>query len=458
MSRNRVLLGFLTTAFLVMPVTVSAAKKDKKYPAPAPTVLVPQDQTMQTPPPGDPELPPVRQRRSDAPQQDNDLSDGEDAAPAPEMILPEWELTEAQSLLAVIERVGLRGLMPKDYDPEGLRAAIAVGQGAALNEMATRQFTRLALDLRDGRTPLAARVQWKMKDTDATTLPIDVAMGQALASGDVDGALEQLEPKHPDYARLKRALAETPTANVSRLKLIRANMDRWRWMPQNLGVKHILANIPEYMLRVVVNGKNIADYPVIVGKKTTQTPSLSAMAGGVVVHPPWVLPRSIINESVGALIANNPAGARAQGYVWTGSGKNLSVIQKAGPRSALGYIKVDMPNPDAIFVHDTPSRHLFGGANKTLSHGCLRTERAMELGILLGMLQKGGTAEELAALIKKGKTERVPFKENLPVYISYFTMATGKSGGLEVYQDVYGRDAAIYVSFDKPRAERVVTR
>jgi L,D-transpeptidase YcbB len=456
MSRNRVLFGLLATAMFALPTEGFAAKKGKHYPAPAPTVITPQTVAqgiaMQT---ADPELPPVRPRSADMPAPD--AQEAPDAE-MPEAILPEWEVTEAQSLLAVIERVGQRGLIAKDYDPEGLRQAIAGGQGAALNEMATRQFTRLALDLRDGRTPAAARVQWKVKDTDAQTLPIDVALGSALASGDVDGALTALEPIHPDYIKLKAALATTPSTNTARVKLIRANMDRWRWMPQNLGLKHMLANVPEYMLRVVVNNKNIADYPVIVGKKTTQTPSLSANAGGVVVHPPWYLPQSIIKESVGALIATNPAAARAKGYVWTGSGKTLSVIQKAGPNSALGYIKIDMPNPDAIFVHDTPSRHLFGGANKTLSHGCLRTERAMELGILLGMLQKGGTAEELAALIKRGKTERVPFKEPLPVYISYFTMATGKSGGLEVYQDVYSRDAAVFSAFDKPRVERVVAR
>ena len=357
-------------------------------------------------------------------------------------------------LAAFIDQIGTRGLFAQDYDPAGLRAAIAAGPGAALNEMATRQFKRLAIDLRDGRTPQSARVQWLVKDDDAIRLPVDPLLMSALSTGDMNGTLTALEPRHTDYAALRSALAAT--ADPVRKKLIRANMDRWRWLPNTLGDKHLIANVPEFRLRVVTYGKIIATYPVIAGKPTTPTPQLNAVAKGVVIHPPWFLPQSVLKEGVASLIANNPAAARAKGYTWTGSGKTLAVVQKSGPNSALGVIKVDMPNAELIFIHDTPSRHLFGGTNQALSHGCLRTERAMELGILLGILQGGGTAEELADLIKKGKTERVPFKEELPVFISYFTLSTGANGQLQAFNDIYGRDKAVLASFDKPRVEKAV--
>jgi L,D-transpeptidase YcbB len=437
--------GVASIAVLVVPASAWAAKP--KHIAPPPTSILPPaampDPELPAPKPPLPSVPPAPAQQAPAP-----------VAPTPviEVPAPEWSIDNAVALVTFIERVGGRGLFAKDYDPAGLRAAIAAGPGAALNELAARQFKRLAIDMRDGRTPQTARVQWLVKDSDAISFPVDTLLAKALGTGDVGGTLAALEPQNPDYAALKDALAATN--DPVRQKLIRANMDRWRWLPNALGNKHMIANVPEFRLRVVTFGKIIATYPVIAGKPTTPTPQLNAVAKGVVIHPPWFLPQSVLKEGVAAMIASNPAAARARGYTWTGSGKTLAVVQKSGPNSALGVIKVDMPNAESIFIHDTPSRHLFGGANQALSHGCLRTERAMELGILLGILQGGGTAEELADLIKKGKTEHVPFKEGLPVYISYFTLAMGPNGQLQTFADVYGRDKAVLASFDQPRVDK----
>jgi L,D-transpeptidase YcbB len=437
------LTGVASVAMLLGSSTAWAAKP--KNSAPPPISILP---PMSAP---DPELPapkPVEPTVPVAPA----VSVPVPPAPVIEVPPPEWSLDDARALVTVIDRIGGRGLFAKDYDPVGLRAAIAAGPGAALNEIATRQFKRIAIDLRDGRTPQSSRIQWLVKDTDAISFPVDPLLAKALGTGDISGTLAALEPQHPDYAALKEALAATN--DPVRQKLIRANMDRWRWLPNALGNKHMIANVPEFRLRVVTYGKTIATYPVIAGKPTTPTPQLNAVAKGVVIHPPWFLPQSVLKEGVASLIANNPAAARAKGYTWTGSGKTLAVVQKSGPNSALGVIKVDMPNAESIFIHDTPSRHLFGGANQALSHGCLRTERAMELGILLGILQGGGSAEKLADLIKKGKTEHVPFKEGLPVYISYFTLGMGSNGQLQAFNDVYGRDKAVLASFDQPRVDK----
>ena len=112
-----------------------------------------------------------------------------------------------------------------------------------------------------------------------------------------------------------------------------------------------------------------------------------------------------------------------------------------------------MPNAEAIFLHDTPNRNLFNTTDRAYSHGCLRTEDVMKLAIILGVIQQGGTADELVALIKAGKTTKVPFKENIPVYIGYFTIGQGIDGKLKTYKDVYARDAAVIASFDQPRVE-----
>lgn len=395
-------------------------------------------------------------------------------APEPELnvppvlmapIAPSWSLSDAAKLLVSVRFVGKKGLISADYEPDMLQAAINAGEGTALNDVATRIFTRLATDLRDGRTPRAARVQWLIEDSDALTLPVDAALARALSSHDIDAALAGLEPRHPDYAALKAELAKTPASDTAKVNLLRVNLDRWRWMPQSLGEKHLLANVPEYMVRVNTYGRTIATYRVIVGKKDTATPQLSANAVGIVVHPPWVLPQSIITQEVGPLIARNPAAARARGYVWTGSGKSLSVIQKSGPTAALGQLKLDMPNSQAIFLHDTPNKTLFANNPRAYSHGCLRTDRAFELGILLSLIQSGERlddvqvreriANDLVTLIRAGKTEKYPFKEAIPVHIGYFTMATAGGKAVQSFPDLYGRDAPVVAAFARPRDEAV---
>lgn len=400
-------------------------------------------------PPSIPPLPPVPGQPS---QPSPTVPAVPNVAPMP-IFVPHWTAGDASALLNVINSIGTSGLIPKDYAPAALAAAILGGEGDALDKVAGDAFTKLATDMRDGRTPATARIQWLVKDTDAATFPTLTVMQKALADHNVAGAITSLEPVHPDYIALKAELAATPVINQARHKVIQANMDRWRWLPQTLGTRHVIANVPEYVVRLMVNGKLISNHRVIVGKVDTPTPQLSANAVGVVIHPPWYLPQSIIKESVGALIARSPAAAKARGYTWTGSGKTLAVTQQAGPSSALGYIKIDMPNAEAIFLHDTPNRNLFNANARAFSHGCLRTEDVMKLAIILGVIQQGGTADELVTLIKAGKTVKVPFKETIPVIIGYFTVGKGLDGKLQTFKDIYGRDNAVIASFDQPRVE-----
>lgn len=374
------------------------------------------------------------------------------AVPAPQPS-PVWTIGNANALLAVIDRVAERGLNPVDYDPDGLRAAIAVGEGTALNDAATSAFTKLLVDLRDGRTPYSARVQWFIHDTDAANFPTDVMLRRALESHDFEGVFASIEPTHPDYVALKAALAATK--DPVRQQVIKTNMERWRWLPRDLGKRYVFVNVPEYMVRVVGKGKNIATYRAIVGAPKTATPQLDAMAIGMIIHPTWTIPQSIIKESVGALIANNPAAARAKGYTWTGTGKNLSVVQKFGPGNSLGMMKMDMPNPHAIFLHDTPARNLFEKPVRALSHGCIRTDRAVEFAILMSILQADFDPQAAAEIFKRGLNDRIAFTDPVQVYINYFTMASSGDGKLNSFADIYGRDAPVIASFAQPRQEKV---
>jgi murein L,D-transpeptidase YcbB/YkuD len=288
-------------------------------------------------------------------------------------------------------------------------------------------------------------------------------MAEALASGDIAGAIQRLAPLHPDYARLKTALAETPADAKDKRKLIRANMDRWRWLARDLGNQYLITNVPEFQLRLTVNDKILRTYRTIVGKPgRTATPQLAEIVEGVIFNPTWTVPQSIVKgEGLGAKVLGNPGWARSAGYKgWRDKETGyVTVVQQPGPGNSLGLMKLDMPNEHAIFLHDTPSRGLFQNDNRALSHGCVRTERASELAITLAILAQNPTtdeerqaaAQDAVATLKSGEYTRVPFTTTMPVYITYFTMATDIDGDMHTFKDIYGRDAPVLAALDQPR-------
>lgn len=375
------------------------------------------------------------------------------AKPKPPL-MQAWSLDNARALAAIVEGIGEEGLLVTDYDLPGLRAAIAAGPGAALNAAASKAFQFVVEDLRDGRTPMDGRKQWFAFDPDQDRYPTETLMAAALASGDMAGTLATIMPEHPDYYRLKEELANTPLANTKKRQLIMANMDRWRWLPRDLGSQYLITNVPEYQLRLTVNDKIVRTYRTVVGKPgKTATPQIAESVEGVIFNPTWTVPQSIVKgEGLGARVLGNPAWAKRAGYTATkGANGWVSVVQQPGPTNSLGLMKLDMPNKHAIFFHDTPSRHLFNSTARALSHGCIRTERASELAITLAILQGGLTADEGVAKLKSGKYTRVPFQKTMPAYITYFTMAQDIEGKLTTFADIYDRDQAVLDAFAAPR-------
>jgi murein L,D-transpeptidase YcbB/YkuD len=285
--------------------------------------------------------------------------------------------------------------------------------------------------------------------------PTMQVMARALASHDIAGTLAGLDPTYPDYAALKQALVTTPVADRKTRALIRANMDRWRWFSRDLGEFYLMTNVPEFQLRLVRRDTIVRTYRTIVGKPgKTATPQLSELVQGVIFNPTWTVPQSIVKgEGLGAKLIADPAKAKAEGYAVTKSADGtITVVQQPGPNNSLGYLKLDMPNAHAIFLHDTPSRNLFNAPFRALSHGCVRTERATELGIALSIIGGGRTADEAAAISASRKYTKVPMdKRQMPVYIGYFTMAKSIDGQMKPFADIYGRDAPVLASFAAPR-------
>jgi murein L,D-transpeptidase YcbB/YkuD len=376
------------------------------------------------------------------------------ATPMVEAPLPaaDWTLSDAQGLLDAIQKVGAEGLYPRDYQPTTLAAAIAGGEGAQLNEVATRLFGWLAEDLRDGRTPMPARVQWFAVDPDQDVNPTAGLLASALGRHDVKGALTSLNPTHPDYLALKDMLGKT--TDPVQLAMIRANMDRWRWLSHDLGLQYLMINVPEQMLRLTVNNKIIRTYRAIVGKPgRTATPQLAEQVENVVFNPTWTVPQSIVKgEGLGARLIASPASARRQGYVATKSADGtITVVQQPGDNNSLGKMKLDMPNEHAIYIHDTPNRSLFNLPERALSHGCIRAERATELAMTMAILGADLPPETGVEYTLSGKYTKVPMTKAFPVYVTYFTVARDVNGLMRSFKDLYGRDAPVIASFAQPR-------
>ncbi|BDI62000.1 L,D-transpeptidase family protein [Qipengyuania nanhaisediminis] len=380
---------------------------------------------------------------------------GDLAPPGP--LEGEWDAGQVEQLLGVIDTIEAEGLNKADYRGEELAGLLASeGPGEAVNALATKIFVWLVEDLRDGRTPMSAREQWFVADPDRDRFRTSDLLEKALESGDVAGTLATLHPTHSDYARLREELANTPEGEVERRKLIRANMDRWRWLARDLGQVYLITNVPEFQLRLTVGDKIIKTYRTIVGKPgRTATPQLAETVEGVVFNPTWTVPQSIVvGEGLGERVLGNPAWARRNGYTATrGANGFITVVQQPGPGNSLGRMKLEMPNPHAIFFHDTPSRNLFANQNRALSHGCIRTERALELAITMAILGKGASRDEAVAIATSGEYTKVPIEREMPAYITYFTMGVDIDGKLRTFNDIYGRDAPVLASLDQPRVE-----
>jgi murein L,D-transpeptidase YcbB/YkuD len=394
-------------------------------PAAAPAKPIPAKPSMTRPAPDAP-TPANPDFKADQPQ-------AAPVAPPPALPPAVWDLVSAEDLLAYIQQVGKEGLNPADYDPAGLAAAIQTGYPAVVTPVATDRFNRLSSDLALGHVKRSARVDWFVADPDLDAAKQDALLRSALAAHNIRTALDGLLPTHPQYAALKEALAATPATDTAKIARIRLNLDRWRWLPRDLGPKYIIVNVPGFHATLVENGVNRWKQKAIAGKLSTPTPQLNATAVGVILNPWWEVPKSIEHEAAGKkgfVAVKGPDGSIQR---WR---------QPPGPTNALGQIKFVMPNSKAIYLHDTNARSRFNSDTRALSHGCVRTQNIVDLATqLLG--DDGGewTPDKVQAALDSKKTVQANFVKPVPVYIVYFSEAALNDGRIVDYKDLYGRDS-----------------
>lgn len=346
-------------------------------------------------------------------------------------VLAGWTPIHLGALKHWVQQAKLEAL--PDPATTELDAAIATGEQTQIDSAATKFALDLARLYQTGSTPSARRTRWHIVDTDGADTLVP-ALEQAIAQGAIDRFFADLRPAHPDYTLLVAAYArETDPARRSTLAL---NLDRWRWLPKTLGDDYVLVNVPQFEASRWRNGVRTGTWRVVTGKTSSPTPVFNAMVTGVTFNPWWNVPANIVRESVGALVRRNPSLARARGYVWDGG----RYRQRPGPQNSLGQMKLVMPNPYSVYLHDTPSKNLFDRDIRAFSHGCVRVGGAIEFAT--NLLSPALSREKVDAIVASGKTVTVQLPHHLPVYITYFTAAGDASGGLVFKPDIYGRDAA----------------
>src|SRR3954468_206324 len=346
--------------------------------------------------------------------------------PPPIVVAGHWSKRDAGDLLAFVQGIGEEGLDLADYGPEMLNQALA-SEGPALDSIATQTFLKVASDLSFGHVRGDGRVDWHVHDDVVTPADQQALLDRALSGHIVADTVHSLLPTHPQHAALKALLASTEDKALA--DKIRLNLDRWRWLPRDLGHKYVIVNVPAYTVSIVEGGQTLNRRRAVAGALKTPTPQLNAVITGAIFNPWWEVPTSLSHEVAGR-----------KGYVSVPNGDGVRWRQPPGPSNALGRVKLVMGNPYAIYLHDTNAKHLFDKQARAYSHGCIRTEEAV--GFAETLLQ--GTEwdhDKVNETLASGKSVQASLATPIPVYIVYFTLAaTPDAPGYYNYSDMYGRD------------------
>jgi murein L,D-transpeptidase YcbB/YkuD len=396
---------------------------------------------------------------------------------------PAW-LTDAAAtstfdqLLEAVLRAGEHGLTPDDYgagflqaDRESLAvrwpARVDPTRLATVDVRLTYAFFRLARDLSQGRIDpgdvspqfLGAR----------SRVDLVAQLEAALDSGQIGGTLAALAPTHPQYTWLQLALpryrtaADAATADpiaAWRVRQIEMNMERWRWLPRALGHRHVLVNVPAYVLQAVEGTRPVLAMRVVVGDPKSPTPLFSDRMTYVVFSPYWNIPESILRAETLAQAAGDPtffARAGIELVRVSGPGEErvdpttidwstdpvaqgIRFRQVPGPNNALGQVKFIFPNHFDVYLHDTPSHAAFERPQRAYSHGCVRVEDPVALAEYVLRDQPDWTRARIVSAMETRDESVATLPDPIPVHLGYWTTWVEGDGTLTFTDDPYGLD------------------
>jgi murein L,D-transpeptidase YcbB/YkuD len=255
---------------------------------------------------------------------------------------------------------------------------------------------------------------------------------------------------------------------ATRREDIIANMERWRWMPSDLGDFRVFVNIPEFRLWIERNGEPEYTTRVVVGTTKNQTPIFSDNIRHLVVNPYWNVPSSILRGEIAPAVLANPGYTDSHNMDLLYNGTPISpwsvdwsqvsssnfpfrVRQRPGAGNALGQIKFLFPNKHDVYLHDTPSKSLFSRSYRAFSHGCVRVQNPMEFADALMVNEPNISRASLEAMF--GPSERwVNPEKQIPVHLAYFTLRVDADGTIRSFGDVYGHHEKLIAAMGLDRA------
>jgi murein L,D-transpeptidase YcbB/YkuD len=256
-----------------------------------------------------------------------------------------------------------------------------------------------------------------------------------------------------------RTLAAMNADPVDPIPAILVNMEKWRWMPRDLGRFNVRVNIPEFTVDVYKDGARTYSTRIVVGKPTQQTPIFSDEIEHAIVNPAWNVPASITRNEMLPAARRNPGALRGYQVFALIKGRyravdprrinwrridarKIQIRQPPGSRNALGKVKFMFPNRYSVYLHDTPAKSLFQKDYRAYSHGCMRVMNPMEFADALLSEEPELNSSYLESLY--GSRERkVDLTRKVPVHITYFTAWVDESGDLQFRDDLYGHDRRI---------------
>jgi len=370
---------------------------------------------------------------------------------------------KGQEALFEIEKAGDWGLDPASFELPSADALPATPEAQALAEikldLAILKYARFARGGRLTPSEVSSLFDQKPPLRQPEEVLAEIELAEAPAA-----YLRSLHPKHEQFVRLRQALlaardkAGDAAGKNKDVKRILINMERWRWMPEELGDIHVMVNSASFMLHVIKDNKTIYTDKTLVGTIGYATPVFTSPMKTIVFNPEWVAPETVVKENILPMlqakrysilkkhklyVSYNGQPVDATKIDWNRvNGEAYTFSQKSGSHNNLGKVKFLYPNRHTVYMHDTlPIRKkYFKKAKRMIGHECVRMEKPDRFAEVLLAQSNGVSKERVKELWDSGVNSAVALERQFPVHMVYFTAVADESGKVETFADVYGLD------------------
>ncbi len=400
----------------------------------------------------------------------------------PETVLSEWFIKgRVEDLAAALDKglaahdvpAALDSLRPHYAIYRGLRQAYReIGALAAAGGWpAFPSGPKLASGDRDARVAALRRTLAGMGELAA---PAGAAPADAeLFDGALESALKAFQSRHgldPDGVAGAATATALSVPAGERLRQVRANLERWRWITTDLGERFILVNVADFRVGVWDGGRLVTSMPAIVGRAYRRTPDFSGRLATVTFNPYWNVPPKLAREDILPKVRKDPGYLAKKGFrifeTWAEGAPEVDAAavdwsrveaptlswkfrQDPGPQNSLGRLMFLFPNKFDVYIHDTPERWLFDRAARDLSSGCIRVERPLDLAALVLDGDPAWTRDGIERAVEEGTNRAVRVPRPWNVHVLYWTAWLGADGRTQFRPDIYLRDAALVRALDE---------